>query len=179
MPMKSLFSLYPHLMACPLALVSWREPQGSVGWEVVEWVGVVCGRPSRLSFSLADQGMLRAALAQAGEFALSLPEDDRLCRLRSLCAGAKQSGAALPQGFVFVDASRFEVPRLADCPVSFTCRLQDLRSNHGRLQVAGEVRGLHLQGQDYPLDGGIDVCSLQPFHPRWFQGQTPLEKQVS
>ncbi|WP_305043235.1 flavin reductase family protein [Geoalkalibacter sp.] len=179
MSMKSLFSLYPQLMACPLALVSWREPQGRLGWEVVEWVGVVCGRPSRLSFSLVDEGGLRAGLAQAGEFALSLPEDDRLCRLRSLCAGARGRGAALPREFTFVEDSAFDVPRLADCPVTFTCGLQEQRGSHGRLQVTGVVRHIHLQGQPYPLEGGMDVCALQPFHPRWFQGPSPLAKQIS
>ncbi|KIH78031.1 NADH-FMN oxidoreductase RutF, flavin reductase (DIM6/NTAB) family [Geoalkalibacter ferrihydriticus] len=175
MPIKSLFSLYPQLMACPLALVSWKGEAGQVCWEIVEWVGVVCDRPSRLSFNLLDGGLVRA-----GDFAVSLPDDDRLCRLReSLALRGGSSDKCLDEKLAFESSSAAEPPILAGCPVTFACSLQDARKSYGRFQVCGLVQDVRIHGREYRTDTGADVCALQPFHRRWFHATTGAEPQIS
>lgn len=179
MPMKSLFSLYPQLMTCPLALVSWRVEGRAICWDIVEWVGVVCARPSRVSFTLTDDAQVRAGLTQAASFSISLPQDDRLCRLRqAIDLSCRCAGDPLPEGLSFIQENSSGAISLADCPVSFFCTLDDLRSNHERLLVNGIVRSVQIQGRNYDLEHAMDICSLDPLNARWFKEAEPSLKTV-
>ncbi|MDO3378922.1 flavin reductase [Geoalkalibacter halelectricus] len=180
MPIRSLFALYPQLMACPLALVSWRGEDGGVCWEIVDWVGVVCEKPARLSFNLVRSGFARTVLARTGQFAVSLPDDHRLARLREhLRAPHAEREGGVREEFLFEGFTPEEPPFLAGCPVIFSCSLKEARTHHGRLHVCGLVREVRIQGQSYGIDAEVNVCNLQPFHRRWFQGALPAEPQVS
>lgn len=179
MPMKSLFSLYPQLMTCPLALVSWRAQGTSICWDIVEWVGVVCARPSRVSLTLPDDPQVRAGLTQATSFTISLPQDDRLCRLRqAIDLTARCAGAPLPEGLSFIQENSSGAISLEDCPVSFFCDLDDLRSNHARLLVNGIVRSVQVQGRVYEVEHATDICHLDPLNARWFKGDESNLKAV-
>lgn len=179
MPMKSLFSLYPQLMTCPLALVCWRPEDRPVCWDIVEWVGVVCARPSRVSFTLTDDPQTRDGLTQAVFFSISLPQDDRLCRLRQAVDLAGRCACdPLPEGLAFLQENSSGAISLADCPVTFFCALDDLRSNHERLLVNGIVRSVQIQGRIYDVEHATDICSLDPFNARWFKGGESSLKTV-
>ena len=165
--MQSLFSLYPHLSSCPLALVSWGEGCDRARWRLVDWIGVVCGTPSRLSFGLVSAGSVFEDLRQAGEFAVNVPDDATLARL-------KESGGLdcreLPE-LSFTPGASIQAPCLHPCPVIFECRILEMRRDFDRTLVTGEVLSATLGGRLYQRESRLDLCGLRPLDGRWFESE--------
>ncbi len=177
--MKSLFALYPQLSSCPLALVSWNDGCGRVRWRLVDWVGVVCGTPSLLSFGLTCGGAIFEDLRQAGEFAVNIPDDATLCRLKQ--AGVLDAAGEAPSaaGLTFVAGTSTHGPCLDDCPVVFECQIHEMRRDFERTLVTGAVASARVGDHVYRRESQFDLCRLRPFASHWFDKEKSRENQVS
>jgi len=150
--MQSLFSRYPHLAACPLALISWKGTGGRVAWRVTGWIGLVSGRPTRLSFALRGDEQDFDEMRCQRDFAVNVPRSSLAEFLRR--QGVVQSGyvadADLPLSFV--PGAIVSSPCLDDCPVIFECRVLRIQKDFERVRITGEVFAVQIDGALYRDD---------------------------
>ncbi len=143
--MQSLFSRYPHLAACPLALVSWRGPGGKVAWRVIGWIGLVSGAPTRLSFALRGDERDFGELGFRQDFAVNIPRSALSAFLRR--HGVMQSGhAATDLSLSFVPGAIVSSPCLNDSPVIFECRVHRIQKEFERVRITGDVAAIQIDG---------------------------------
>lgn len=150
--MQSLFSRYPHLAACPLALVSWKGTGGRVAWRVTSWIGLVSGRPTRLSFALRGDEQDFDEMRSRRDFAVNVPRSALAAFLRR--QGVMQSGHVAEADLLlsFVPGTIVSSPCLEDCPVVFECRVHRIQREFERVRITGDVFAVQIDGALYRDD---------------------------
>lgn len=144
--MSSLFSRYPHLAACPLALISWVDPCGRDVWQTAGWFGVVPDGPARLSFSVRGEACDFTDLRDRGEFAFNIPPDALLDRLRREACLQSGPGRSEAIRLSFVPGAVIKGPCLDNCPVVFECRMREIRPEFERMRIVGEIVAVRVDG---------------------------------
>ncbi|AJF07383.1 flavin reductase family protein [Geoalkalibacter subterraneus] len=150
--MQLLFSRYPHLAACPLALVSWKGGGGRVAWRVTGWIGLVSGSPTRLSFALRGDEQDFDEMRFRRDFAVNVPRRALAAFLRR--QGVMQSGhvGASDLPLSFVPGAIVSSPCLDDCPVIFECRVHRIQKEFERVRITGDVFAVQIDGALYRDD---------------------------
>jgi flavin reductase (DIM6/NTAB) family NADH-FMN oxidoreductase RutF len=147
--MQSLFSRYPHLAACPLALVSWKGTGDRVVWRVTGWIGLVSGRPTRLSFALRGDEQDFDEMRCRRDFAVNVPRSalTEFLRRQGIMQSGHAAGADLPLSFV--PGAIVSSPCLDDCPVIFECRVYRIQKEFERVRITGDVFAVQIDGALY------------------------------
>jgi flavin reductase (DIM6/NTAB) family NADH-FMN oxidoreductase RutF len=144
--MQLLFSRYPHLAVCPLALISWNGAGGRVVWRVTGWIGLVSGSPARLSFALRGDEQDFDEMRFRRDFAVNVPRSARAVFLQR--QGVMQSGHAADAdlSLSFVPGTIVSSPCLNDCPVIFECRVHRIQREFERVRITGDVFAVQIDG---------------------------------
>ena len=162
--MQSLFCRYPHLAACPLALVSWRGAGGIVAWRVTGWIGLVSGTPARLNFALRGDERDFDEMRSLQEFAVNVPRGALLAFLRR--KGIMQSGhaAASELSLPFAQGAIVSSPCLNDCPVIFECRVHRIQKEFERMRITGDVIAVQIDGVLHRDEALPAITHIASFH---------------
>ena len=112
--------MYPN----PVALVSCGTGE-EANIITLAWVGTVCGRPKMLSISVRPATHSHGLLRRYGEFVLNVPTVDQVEAARICGSKSGRDCDKWTEAGLHPDPSEtIETPGIAECPVSFECRVR-------------------------------------------------------
>ena len=104
----------------------------------VAWAGTVCTRPPMVSISIRPERFSYPLIKESGEFVLNLPPA-KIVRAVDLCGvkSGKDGDKFALAGLHPVPAAGVSAPAVAECPVSFSCKVKQVipLGSHDLLQL--------------------------------------------
>ena len=93
----------------------------------VAWAGTVCTRPPMVSISIRPERFSYPLIKESGEFVLNLPPA-KIVRAVDLCGvkSGKDGDKFALSGLHPVSAAGVSAPAVAECPVSFSCKVKQV-----------------------------------------------------
>lgn len=147
----------------PAGLISWYAP-GTVPMALVtSWVALIGGDKPRIRTAWHGRYDRLSRLWPGGDFVFNVPSESGLQTIRDLMRQGKlclDVGADLQQACL--EGSTAAAPRLTACPVQLECVGGALSDTGYDNELQGEVLLLHRGGQSIAMDGGTDLCAIQP-----------------
>ena len=156
----------------PIAWVSSMDRAGNLNLAPFSYFTVVCNDPMTLLFcpgiptaTGAKKDTLRN-VEEVPEFVINLTN-------QATAEAMNLTASSLPRdqsefewaGVTAVSSETIQVPRVAEAPVAFECKLQRIvivsEKPGGGVAVFGEVQRIHIQDDIY-IDGAVAVDKLQP-----------------
>lgn len=156
----------------PIAWVSSMDANGRLNLAPFSYFTGVCSDPLTLLFCSGyhDNGEKKDTwynIEQTGEFVINVTNEETAVAMN-------RSATVLPRGqsefewagVTPAPSSKVAVPRVAESPISFECKLQQIvavgTTPGGGASIYGEVVAVHLRDGLYDANGRIDLAQFQP-----------------
>lgn len=93
----------------------------------IAWAGTVCTHPAMVSISVRPGRHSYPLIKESGEFVLNIPSAGQV-RAVDLCGvkSGKDTDKFALCGFTAVPAAGVSAPAIAECPVSFSCKVKQV-----------------------------------------------------
>jgi flavin reductase (DIM6/NTAB) family NADH-FMN oxidoreductase RutF len=93
----------------------------------IAWAGTVCTHPAMVSISVRPGRFSYPIIRESGEFVLNLPAKSQV-RAVDYCGvkSGRDTDKFAQCGFTAVPAAGVSAPAIAECPVSFSCRVKEV-----------------------------------------------------
>jgi flavin reductase (DIM6/NTAB) family NADH-FMN oxidoreductase RutF len=163
----------------PIAWIVSRDGQGATNLAPFSFFNLMSGDPPLICVGIGVRGNApkdtARNLAERGEFSVNLVSA-RLAARMNVTAVDFPPGVdeSLEAGLVLSPCERIGVPRVAQSPVSFECRVRELIRIDGRSLVVAEVAAMHVQDEMVAdrehlyLDGPRMDLLARLHNPGWY-----------
>ena len=93
----------------------------------VAWVGTVCTHPAMVSISVRPERYSYPLIKESGEFVINLPSES-MVRTLDFCGvrSGRNTDKFAVCGLTAVPAAGVSAPAVAECPVSFSCKVKEV-----------------------------------------------------
>ena len=124
--MKKQISPGAHLSPVPAVLVSCGSVE-KPNLLTIAWVGTVCTHPAMVSISVRPERFSYPLIKESGEFVINLPGES-MVRTLDFCGvrSGRNTDKFAVCGLTAVPAAGVSAPAVAECPVSFSCKVKEV-----------------------------------------------------
>ena len=93
----------------------------------IAWVGTVCTHPAMVSISVRPERFSYPLIKESGEFVINLPGES-MVRTLDFCGvrSGRNTDKFAVCGLTAVPAAGVSAPAVAECPVSFSCKVKEV-----------------------------------------------------
>lgn len=93
----------------------------------IAWVGTICTHPAMVSISVRPERFSYPLIKESGEFVINLPGES-MVRTLDFCGvrSGRNTDKFAVCGLTAVPAAGVSAPAVAECPVSFSCKVKEV-----------------------------------------------------
>ncbi len=153
-----------HLFPMPAMLVAVKTGEGRANILTVAWGGVVGGSPPMLALEIGSGHYSTPYIEREGNFTVNIPRSGQVVGADycGLVSGRQDPNKPETCGWTMVPSDKISSPMIAECPLSFECRVvRKVEAGKGTFYLV-EVLEAHVD-EDVLIDGKtIDALALDP-----------------